>query len=297
MSSDNDKGIAAGHSMGGRKPHRTSHPPRTFRDQLQPWLVKADFQKPFLMDDGVIRALHFSPHFVQSEMNIENPYELTLFYTRKMMAFLLFCPRPKDIVIVGLGGGSLTKFCSRQLPGTRITTVEIDEYVIALGSYFHIPEQDERMRIVHADAADYFATNEERVDVILVDGCDERGIAPAFCNLGFYQCLRTRLRPGGVLVVNLVGAMDIVLANQGFIAAAFSNQLIVQNVSFEGNRVAFAFNDPWSAPDWTAIECEAVKLHEQHGLEFPAFVRKLQHSYEHHGARSCSLHRITDMIT
>src|SRR5436190_22175867 len=106
-----------------------------------------------------------------------------------MMAFLLFLTRPKHVLIVGLGGGSLTKFCYRELPRARITTVEIDEDVIAFGELFGVPAPDERMSIVHADATDYFATTANRADVILLDGFDKIGIASTFCDVQFYQNL------------------------------------------------------------------------------------------------------------
>ncbi|MBL6750632.1 MAG: spermidine synthase [Nevskia sp.] len=250
------------------------------RQHLPPARPQGNAPKPFMQDDGVTRALHFSAGFVQSEMCIEKPYALALRYTRKMMAFLLFRPLPKSVTIVGLGGGSLTKFCYHQLPRARITTVEINHDVIELSPLFHVPGESERMSIVHADAADYFAATPDRVDVILLDGCDANGIAPAFSDAQFYRNLRGRLRPGGVLVANLVGSVQVVELHVRLIAETFANQLIVQNVSREGNRVAFAFNDPWLPPDWAMIQLRAKRLQRRHGLDYPAFARRLRRTYE-----------------
>ena len=238
---------------------------------------------PFVMDDGLMRSLHFNPRFVQSEMSIDEPYALKLAYTRQMMAFLLFLPRPRHIVIVGLGGGSLTKFCHRELPRTRVTTVEIDQGVIDCAAFFGIPAENERMRIVHADAVDYFAAAAaagEQADLILLDGCDEFGITPAFDSLRFYQNLRARLRPGGLLVANLIGADVVVERHRGYIMDSFDGRVIVQDVASEGNHLAFAFNEPWRTPDWPALEREARKLALRHGLDFPAFARKLRRGHE-----------------
>ena len=52
-------------------------------------------------------------------MSLDEPDALVTAYTRKMMAFLLFNPAPKRIAMVGLGGGSLAKFCYRNLPKPR----------------------------------------------------------------------------------------------------------------------------------------------------------------------------------
>ena len=62
-------------------------------------------------------------------------------YTRAMMAFLLFNPEPRHVLMIGLGGGSLAKYCHRKLPATRITVLELDHDVIALRAKFGIPAQ------------------------------------------------------------------------------------------------------------------------------------------------------------
>ena len=49
-----------------------------------------------------------------------------LAYTRAMMAFLLFAPAPREVLMVGLGGGSVALFVHEHLPRTRITVVELD---------------------------------------------------------------------------------------------------------------------------------------------------------------------------
>jgi len=213
-------------------------------------------------------------------MDIKAPDELNIAYTRKMMAFLLFLPHPKHVMIVGLGGGSLTKFCYRRLAHTRITTIEISEDVIAFGELFGVPPPDERLSIVHADATEYLAHTHERADVILLDGCDKHGVAPAFCDAGFYHDLRARLKPDGMLAMNLVGANETSRTYVDLISDAFLDRVIVQDVSADGNRVAFAFNEPGFSPDWPHIEREAKKLAQQYELDFPAFARKLQRSYQ-----------------
>ncbi len=243
-------------------------------------LLEGTYKKPFVVDDGVMRRLYFSLSYVQSEMDIKAPDELNIAYTRKMMAFLLFVPRPTHVMIVGLGGGSLTKFCYRQLVHARITTIEIDEDVIAFGELFGVPQPDARLSLILADATEYLANTDERADVILLDACDRHGVAPAFCDARFYLNLRARLAPQGVLVMNLVGASETANTYVDLIAEAFLDRIIVQDVSADGNRVAFAFNDPGFSPHWPDIEREAKALAEQHELDFTAFARKLQRSYQ-----------------
>src|SRR5687768_5676420 len=72
--------------------------------------------RPFIIDYGRTRNLFFSISAIQSSMRLDDPHALIAAYTRKMMAFLLFRPAPRHVLMIGLGGGSLAKFCYRHLP-------------------------------------------------------------------------------------------------------------------------------------------------------------------------------------
>jgi spermidine synthase len=149
------------------------------------------------------RTLEFSPGDVQSAMRLARPDALVLAYARAMMCFVLFVPRPRHVVMVGLGGGSLAKFCYRHLPGARITVIELRADVIALREQFQVPPDDARFSVVHADAADYIGCLAGSADVLLVDGFDADGLPPALGTERFYASCRRALRDGGVLVANI----------------------------------------------------------------------------------------------
>jgi spermidine synthase len=159
---------------------------------------------PLVRTRGNRRTLEFQPGDVQSEMLLSDPDALVLAYARAMMCFALFMPRPRHILMVGLGGGSLAKFCYRHFPHTRITVLEISAEVIALRGAFHVPPDDARLRIVHADAAAYIRAMQGAADVILVDGFDAAGMPAELGSAGFYADSRRALREGGVLVANIL---------------------------------------------------------------------------------------------
>lgn len=87
--------------------------------------------KPSVSDGAGVRSLQFSGGAVQSSMHVAAPFELDLSYTRSMMGFLLFNDDPRRILLVGLGGGSLSKYCYHQFPQAHIATLEINPDVIA----------------------------------------------------------------------------------------------------------------------------------------------------------------------
>jgi spermidine synthase len=158
---------------------------------------------PMVHTEGRRVSLRFDQETVQSTMNLDDPTRLELEYTRAMMLFLLFNPAPRSILMIGLGGGSLPKYCHRHLPQCDITVVEINPAVISLREAFQVPPDGPRFRVVPADGADYLRQTAERHDVILVDGFGAQGQPEALATQDFYDACRAALHPDGVLVVNL----------------------------------------------------------------------------------------------
>jgi spermidine synthase len=190
------------------------------------------------------RTLEFTPGDVQSEMLLARPDALTLAYARAMMGFALFVPRPRHIVIVGLGGGSLVKFCHRHLPCARITVIELRADVIALREQFHVPPDDARLTVVHADAAAYVGRLAGSADVLLVDGFDQHGLPAALRSAAFYADCRAALADGGVLAANVFSydpAHDAIL---GCLEQAFDGRLCWFDGAAGNNHIFFALKAP-----------------------------------------------------
>ena len=166
-------------------------------------LESARHVKPYVHESQNTKALHFSLSEIQSRMRIEDPHALDLEYTRTMMGFLLFDPEPQDIVMIGLGGGSLAKFCHRHLKNSRLRVVEINPHVIALRDEFHVPPDDERFTVVRGDGAPFVRQRSSRCDVLLVDGFDSDGLPSRLCSQRFYDDCNEALQPQGIMVVNL----------------------------------------------------------------------------------------------
>lgn len=136
-------------------------------------------------------------------MDTRSPWQLAVDYTRTMMGFLLFKPAPVRLAMIGLGGGSLAKFCYRQLAACRVTVLENNPHVIALRRDFLIPDDDARFEVLQGDGAVFVASPPAHFDVLMVDGFDHQGQPAALCSQQFYDDCFAALAPDGVLVVNL----------------------------------------------------------------------------------------------
>jgi len=162
-----------------------------------------DHVRPYVHEGLDSKSMHFSICEIQSRMQILQPDVLELEYTRTMMGLLLFKPQPERIAMIGLGGGSLAKFCHRHLPRTSMRVVEINPHVIALRDAFQVPPDDARFQVVEADGACFVRETDERFDVLMVDAFDAQGMPAALGRRRFYDDCLDVLVPAGLMVVNL----------------------------------------------------------------------------------------------
>ena len=226
--------------------------------------------KPLLRIAQHSTTLQFSARTVQSRMDGRRPDALSLDYTRLMMGFLLLQPSPADIAMIGLGGGSLAKFCHRHL-AANIRVAEINAEVIALRETFQVPPDSARFSIVEADGADFVRSQRNAFDVLLVDGYDESGLPASLSSAAFYARCARLLREGGVLAANLNldpqrCARQVELIRRQFGAAAF----VVRGTG-SINRVVFAENGARTAP-------LAGRLRKPDGIAKDA-QRELRHAF------------------
>ena len=196
--------------------------------------------KPIIYRKRNSLSLLFDVFALQSEMSLEDPDNLVLGYTQSMMGFLLFNPEPAAIGMIGLGGGSLAKFCYRHVPSASITVAEIDPHVIALREQFRIPADDARLLIHCMDGANLVQDVHNRFDVLLIDGFDRDGQPPQLCSQHFYEDCRRALAPNGIMVVNLLGDVTETAILIDRINNAFEGIIMVIDALDSLNKVAFA---------------------------------------------------------
>lgn len=243
--------------------------------QLQ--LLREDaLGQPYTVEHRGTRKLFFSLNSVQSSMSLAHPDKLVLAYTRTMMAFLLLHPDPRHIVMIGLGGGSLAKFCYRHLRKTRLTVIELEADVIALREQFCIPADDERFRIIHDNGAHYVQRMQEPVDVVLVDAFDEGGISPSLSSPDFYTNAAQRLQDRGIFVMNFSGECSRYAANLRGIRAAFQNRVLLVPVKTDSNLLVFASKTDISHRLLEQADVRARCLKNRMALEFPRFLARLR---------------------
>jgi len=222
------------------------------------------------------RRLRFSPADLQSRMRLDDPHELVAAYTRQMMSFLLFNPDPAAILMIGLGGGSMAKFCHSHLPRASLTVVEVDARVIALRDAFFVPPDDARLRVVHDDGARYMRLAHAPLDAILVDAFDESGVAQSLADPQFFLEAARRLAPDGVLIMNLHGDSARFAAHLRSARAAFGARSLLAPVTANENLLLFAWGERAVARQDVRMDVRARRLQSMLRLNFVSYLRRLR---------------------
>ena len=235
-----------------------------------------DSESVYISEKFGVRSLHIGSDTIQSAMRIAKPNELEITYTRSMMAFLLFNPDPRQVQMIGLGGGSLAKFIYHRLPQARTVAVEVNPQVVAIArQFFHVPADDERLRIIVGDGAAYLHDSKLFADVIMLDGYDAEAQVEALSTLAFYRDCARVLGDSGILVVNLWGGDRNFTDCVGRISRAFNQSVACLPAGKPGNVVVLAFKQSPGQPRWEDLRRRAQALETTLGLEFTAFVREL----------------------
>lgn len=242
---------------------------------------------PVPREDNGELSLYFEDGTVQSRMLQTDPTRLILEYTRLMMGFLLFQPAPARIAMIGLGGGSLAKYCALRLPDADLTAIELSPAVIALREAFGVPPDGPRFRVLCEDGAEFVRRDDEPPDVLLVDGFDRRGHPDQLCSPAFYDYCRDRLAAGGVLAVNLFADDAAYDSRVDRIRDSFAGKIVIIEADGSENQVVFAGTDASFPPTFSDLVERLRALEASHPVGLDVSVRKiLQYAQTHNGIRT-----------
>jgi spermidine synthase len=217
-------------------------------------------------EDGV-RVLQIGGDAIQSAMRLDAPDAIELDYVRAMMAFLLFCPEPRDILMIGLGGGSMARFAHERMPGVRVVVAEIDPGVVTVArKYFRFPGEDERLEVVIGEGAEAVARRPASCDVLVVDGFVNGRVADSLCTRSFYANAFAALRRGGVMVANFMADDTRLERHSARIEEAFGRAPVLLLAEEQDNLIAFAVRGGPSRLAWAQLKARARDARLRLGL-------------------------------
>jgi spermidine synthase len=230
-------------------------------------------------EEGPIRHLHLGSEWIQGSMRVADPTALVHDYIQRMMAWLLFVDpatvSQRQALQLGLGAGSLTKFCHKELK-MMTTAIELNPQVLhACRGWFKLPADSAKLHVILADAAEEIRKPQWLgvVDALQVDLYDEEAAAPVLDSPDFYADCRATLTDEGCMTVNLFGRSSSFQRSVDRMAQAFgADALWAFKATREGNTVVLAQRTP-TRPNRDVLRERADAIAAQWGLPADKWVR------------------------
>ena len=203
--------------------------------------------------------------YTESIANLADPDDLPVRYTQVMTLGVVYPPQPDKILMIGLGGGSISSYLGRFMPQAAIDTIEVDPGVIAAAKKYFGMIETPRVRYHEGDGRVFLNRGKERYDLIVVDAFHGGYVPFHLLTREFYTLVKQHLAPGGAAAFNVHDGTKLYSSTLVTLRAVFSGVHFYP--SGEGEMIVVATAE--APPDTAALEARAAALQAQHGFRFP----------------------------
>lgn len=226
------------------------------------------FNRIRVAERGTVRTMYFvgddGTQYIESRLDRSRPRSLDLDYTRTMMAGFLLQPRPRRLLMLGLGGGGMSNYLHARFPELEIDAVDIDPEVARLAQeFFEVPRADPRYRVHVADARLFVerSPTSTRWDMIMLDAFRGVFVPYHLKTEEFYRAVLARLAPEGVVVANLHNVTRMYPHDRQTMAAVFPQRYSF--VSESGNQTTLVASSSASRVGAYQIRANARAVQRQ----------------------------------
>jgi len=163
-------------------------------------------------EDGFIRTLRLGKEFEagkQSRIDLRDPDNLILEYTRLIFAGLLINDKLDRVLIIGLGGGAIPRALNKYYPNAKIDVVDIDPEVLNVAEKYFLFKTGKNIRAHISDGRLFLQDkiNSDppvKYDMIVLDAFDSKTIPGHLLTREFLGQVAQNLDPKGVVVANVL---------------------------------------------------------------------------------------------
>ncbi|MCA0403435.1 MAG: fused MFS/spermidine synthase [Proteobacteria bacterium] len=207
-------------------------------------------------DNFIYRWLEFDNLAIQTLINKANPQKISLKYIEALILAVKI--RPGDCCMLGLGGGGAVHALEPLLSNFQLDVIEKNKEVIDVAKEF-FKLNETKAKLIHDDAKEYLKKEGEQFNHLLVDLYANNTFPKECNNQQFFINCKKRLKPQGVLAVNLATEEDrwpiLELIRNLFPKTTLS--ILVEN---NRNFIIFAVNDESLASFLPQLETKVKSL-------------------------------------
>jgi len=164
------------------------------------------YQELAVVDDGGVRTLYLDGHR-HSAMDLDDPDDHVFTYTRYFHLPLLVREDPDIERVLFIGGGGFTgpkAFESRY--DVAVDVVEIDPEVVRVAKEYFRVEEGPNTSITVGDGRRFLRSTDHEYDVVVLDAYRQDKVPFHMTTVEFFELVREKLSPDGVVVANTIGA-------------------------------------------------------------------------------------------
>lgn len=208
---------------------------------------KSLYRNIYVEDSGDLRCLKFSVKRATSNQSCiykSDPNKMVFTYTKLIFSGLLLNPEPKSILILGLGGGTLSNTFNQLFPTAKIDNVEIDPAVVNVAKNYFGFKESQQVRNVEQDGRIFIKRallKKQQYDWIILDAYNGDYIPEHLMTQEFLQEVKSLLSTNGVLSANTFSLSKLYDAESATYQSVFGD---FYNVRFnkQGNRIILYSN-------------------------------------------------------
>jgi spermidine synthase len=234
-------------------------------DALAPVMVRerieTEYNNIFIVQKGDFLSMTFrlkGENTRQSVLNLRDRGQLPLGHSHYQTLAAAYAGKLETMLMVGLGGGSVSEYFLRHVPELKVVSVELDPGVVAAAKkYFGVTESP-RHRIATGDGRVFLARNKAKYDIVMIDAFRGGYVPFHLLTHEFYTLLASRLEPDGVAVLNLRAGTQLFDSSLATLRRTFRT---VEVYEWTGNAIVIARLAPPLSPAERLARAEARQAH------------------------------------
>ncbi|MGX5172621.1 spermidine synthase [Aliikangiella sp. IMCC44653] len=202
----------------------------------------------------------------QACIDLQDDDRLVFEYSHGVLAGYALQPEPKRILILGLGGGVLSRTMHQISPQAEIVSVDIDPVVVDLAKQYFNYQENDQVKTEIKDGRVYVKRallKKQKFDWIILDAFNGDYIPEHLMTKEFLMEVKALLSTNGILTANTFSNSALFNYESVTYQSVFK-QLYIFQAPTKGNRVIFGCN------------CEDFS-------SFPALAPKLVEAFKHYG--------------
>ena len=226
-----------------------------------------------------LRARARGSEALESAVDLSDPLQLVVHYTRSLYGALFIHPNPKRVLMIGLGGAGFHRLFSAAFPDSLLHTVELDPKVYELCQTKMQFKPTANTPVTIMDGRMFVKRDKEKWDWLILDAFRGGFVPPHLKTEEFYRECAARLSERGVFISNLHATSQLYYSDLKTIQKVFPQVVIFETLG-RGNVIACAVNyktpvitdeSKWPAPEsiTPAVfkgRLDLAEIKREHGL-------------------------------